>query len=216
MTQPTADDPTRNSNEGEGNEGTGSEGEGTGADPGRTFTAADVDRIVRERLGRERGKYADYAALKDKAAKFDDIEKANQSELERERAAREKAEREVAAATERVTRTLIRAELTSAATRAGAIDPSDIVALLGGSPDIKVDAEGKVEGVSAAVDALVKSKPHLFSGAAGKGNAGPNGGASRQSDQGARGKGGAPAATVASGRDMWATRRASKASANKS
>ena len=32
-----------------------------------TFTQADVDRIVRERVQRERGKYADYDDLKTKA-----------------------------------------------------------------------------------------------------------------------------------------------------
>lgn len=33
----------------------------------QTFTQADVDRIVRERVQRERGKYADYDELKEKA-----------------------------------------------------------------------------------------------------------------------------------------------------
>lgn len=33
----------------------------------QTFTQADVDRIVRERVQRERGKYADYDELKERA-----------------------------------------------------------------------------------------------------------------------------------------------------
>lgn len=43
----------------------------------------DLNRIISERVQRERGKYADYADLKAKATKFDNIEQANQSEAEK-------------------------------------------------------------------------------------------------------------------------------------
>ena len=49
----------------------------------RTFTQAELDAIVTERLKRDRAKYADYEALKEKADKFDQIEEANKSELEK-------------------------------------------------------------------------------------------------------------------------------------
>lgn len=55
----------------------------------RTFTQAEVDAIVGDRLKRERTKFADYDALKEKASKFDEIEEANKTELQR---ATEKAE----------------------------------------------------------------------------------------------------------------------------
>lgn len=51
-----------NTNTGDGSGGTGGE---------RTFTQADVDRIVEQRLTRERNKYADYDELKSKAAEAD-------------------------------------------------------------------------------------------------------------------------------------------------
>lgn len=53
------------------------------------FTQADLDRIVQDRLSREREKYGDYDALKQKAAKFDKIEEESKSELQKatERAA---------------------------------------------------------------------------------------------------------------------------------
>ena len=35
----------------------------------RTFTQAEMNAIIQDRLTRERGKYADYEALKAKAAK---------------------------------------------------------------------------------------------------------------------------------------------------
>lgn len=43
----------------------------TGNGGAKTFTQADVDRIVRERIAREREKYADYDDLKAKAAEAD-------------------------------------------------------------------------------------------------------------------------------------------------
>lgn len=52
-------------------------------EPEKTFTQADIDRIVSERLDRERGKYADYDELKAKAAKFDEAEEASKTELQK-------------------------------------------------------------------------------------------------------------------------------------
>lgn len=49
----------------------------------RTFTQADVDGIVKERLRRERERYADYDQLKAKAAKFDEAEEAAKSDLQK-------------------------------------------------------------------------------------------------------------------------------------
>lgn len=49
----------------------------------RTFTQAELDAIVTERLKRDRAKYADYEALREKAEKLDKIEEANKSELEK-------------------------------------------------------------------------------------------------------------------------------------
>lgn len=52
-------------------------------DEGKTFSQADVDRIVQERLGKEKGKYADYDDLKAKAAKVDELEASKKSDLEK-------------------------------------------------------------------------------------------------------------------------------------
>lgn len=49
----------------------------------RTFTQAEMEAIIGERLKRERSKYADYAEVKAKAAKFDEAEQANKSELQK-------------------------------------------------------------------------------------------------------------------------------------
>lgn len=49
----------------------------------KTFTQAQLDAIVNDRLARERQKYADYETLKDKAGKFDAAEEASKSELQK-------------------------------------------------------------------------------------------------------------------------------------
>lgn len=53
----------------------------------KTFEAItsqeQLNRVIGERLARERVKYADYEAFKAKALKFDEIEQANKTELEK-------------------------------------------------------------------------------------------------------------------------------------
>lgn len=51
----------------------------TQSEPEKTFTQDDVNRIVTSRLS----KYSDYEELKAKAAKFDEAEEANKSELQK-------------------------------------------------------------------------------------------------------------------------------------
>lgn len=61
---------------------------------GKTFTQEEVNKLVQERLGKERAKYENYEALKDKAAKFDEMQEASKSELQKaqEKAAKLEAE----------------------------------------------------------------------------------------------------------------------------
>lgn len=57
--------------------------EQTAPEQERTFTQSELDAIVKDRLAREKGKYADYEELKAKATKFDEFEEANKTELEK-------------------------------------------------------------------------------------------------------------------------------------
>lgn len=67
-------------------EGTPPEG-GAGDKGGQEFkpiaSQADLDRIIGERLSRERSRFADYDDLKAKAAEFDKAADAQKSELQR-------------------------------------------------------------------------------------------------------------------------------------
>lgn len=49
----------------------------------KTFTQAELDAIVSERLSREKRKYEGFEELKEKAKRLDEIEEANKSELEK-------------------------------------------------------------------------------------------------------------------------------------
>ena len=55
----------------------------------RTFTQAEMNAIIQDRLTRERGKYADYEALKAKAAKFDAAEETGKTDLQKAQGCRD-------------------------------------------------------------------------------------------------------------------------------
>ena len=65
-------------------ESTPQQADNTQAQPAaKTFTQAELDAIVGERLGRLKAKYADYDELKTKAAAYDEAAEASKSELQK-------------------------------------------------------------------------------------------------------------------------------------
>jgi hypothetical protein len=75
-------------------------GNGGGGDGGNAWTPPanqeEFNRIIGERVTRERSKYADYADLKNKASQFDQLTASQQTELQREQTARQTAEQTAA------------------------------------------------------------------------------------------------------------------------
>jgi iron-sulfur cluster repair protein YtfE (RIC family) len=61
----------------------------------RRFTQAELDKVVADRLARERQKYEGFAELKEKAAKFDEMEAASKTELQKATEKAEKLEKEL-------------------------------------------------------------------------------------------------------------------------
>lgn len=57
-------------------------GTGSGT-PERTFTQSELNAIVTDRLSREREQYANYAALKEKAEKYDAAQEADKTDLQK-------------------------------------------------------------------------------------------------------------------------------------
>lgn len=161
--------------EGEGEGGTGEQGgEGRGAAEA-TFSQADVDRIVRERLARQKAQFSDYEDLKTKATEYDKIAETQKTELEKAQERAAQAEAQAKEAAERAQRVLTESAIVSAA--AGKLaDPSDAVALIDRS-SIEYGEDGAPTNVAALVDSLIETKPHLAAGA----RRAPN------IDQGARG-----------------------------
>lgn len=107
----------------------------------RTFSQAELDRILQDRLARDRQKYADYDDIKTKAAKFDKLEAEQMSDLQKEQAARQKAEEERTKALDTANARLIRAEVKSVATDLKIVDP-DAAYLLMDRSEVKVDDDG--------------------------------------------------------------------------
>ena len=69
--------------------------QGAPAEPERTFTQAEMDAIIGDRLKRERAKYADYDELAQKAKAYDEAEEANKSELQKAVEERDKLKAEL-------------------------------------------------------------------------------------------------------------------------
>ena len=64
-------------------------------EPAKTFTQAELDAIVADRLSREKSKYADYADLQKKAKLYDEVEEKNKSELQKAQEKSAKLEKEL-------------------------------------------------------------------------------------------------------------------------
>jgi len=126
-----------------------------------TFTQADLDRTLGERLSRERAKFADYDDLKAKASRLAELEDANASELEKAiKAARDEGRAEVTtAANSRLTA----AEARALAAEMGFRKPAHAVRLIN-LAEVKVDADGEVDtaAVRRLLDDLVADDPLLL------------------------------------------------------
>ena len=94
----------------------------------------DLDRIVTERLSRERAKFADYADLKSKAAEFDKLTESQKTEAQRQADALKQTETRAAAA---------EAELARArAALKYKLEDDDLELLGSGTPE-EIDARAK-------------------------------------------------------------------------
>ena len=112
------------SNEGGGGSDTGEQHHDDGGKPERTFTQDDLDKAVRDRLNREKAKFADYGDLKAKADQLDQLTAAQKT-------AEQRAADDLAKAQKAAADALAEAVRYKAAGKAG-IDPeSDDFALIG-------------------------------------------------------------------------------------
>jgi hypothetical protein len=126
----------------------------------KTFTQAELDRVVEERLARERKKFEGFDDIKARAEKFDELEAKNQSALEKAQTKAEKAEKERDEAVQRANQTLVRAAVVAEAAKQGAVDADAVVALLPGD-QVTIGDDGQVTGAEQAVKGLLEAKQWL-------------------------------------------------------
>jgi len=121
----------------------------------RTFTQADVDQIVKERLRREREKHADYDQLKAKAAKYDEAEEAAKSDLQKATERADKLQKELdgmRAAQQRQT-------LVAQVAKDMGVD-AEILASMSGATEDEVKANAELLKAKFAALPGYKSDPH--------------------------------------------------------
>lgn len=140
-----------------------------GTDPGsngagtKTFSQAELDRVVQERLARERTKFEGFDDLKRKAAEFDRIQEDQKTEIEKAvtRAAKEASDKTKAETDAAWGRRVVRSEVRVAA--AGKLANPEDAAHFIDLDKFKVDPSGDVDtkAIAAAIDDLLKEKPYL-------------------------------------------------------
>lgn len=146
----------------DGQQGTPPTDGGTGTPPvkpEKTFTQAELDAIIEQRL--KRAVPADYEELKTIAAKAKEKEDQEKTELQKATEAQALAEKKAREAVETANARLRKAAIIEEATLQGAADNEIVIALLASSDDITVEDDGTVKGVKKAVAELLKSKPFL-------------------------------------------------------
>lgn len=125
----------------------------------RTFTQTELNAIIQDRLSRERGRFADYDALKDKAGKFDTAEAARLSDIEKAQQAATASDTRAAGLEAELKSERLRNAVYAESVKVGAIDPDAVLALLDRAA--LVDETGQPKGVADAITALLESKPYL-------------------------------------------------------
>lgn len=118
-------------------EGGNTSGETPAADEFTPITSQDdLNAVIKDRVARERAKFNDYTALKEKAARLDEIEAANQTEAEK--AAARVADLEAQLATMQAASTRLRI-----ANEHGITDAEDIDLFLTGTDEETLTKQAK-------------------------------------------------------------------------
>ncbi len=120
------------------------------------FTQADLERILADRLSRERAKYEGFEELQARAEKWDEYEEAQKSELVKAQEAAAKAIREREVGLREANERLLRAAFLAEAGKVRAKHPEDAFRLSDTS-NVSVTDDGDIVGVGKAVQSLVES-----------------------------------------------------------
>jgi len=152
-----ADDDDSNDN---GEDDSNTDDSGAGEDKPKTFTQADLDRIVKDRLKRERAQFADYADVKKKAEEYDKLTASQKSEIDKAVEKAKVAEEKITKVQEKLrTKNLSLAVITAA--RELKIEDHETAQLYLERDGIDFDDEDEPIDIEAKLKALLKRKPSL-------------------------------------------------------
>lgn len=146
----------------------------------KTFNQEQVDRIVQERLARQKAQFQGYDEFKTKAEQFDEMQQQQMSELEKANKRAADLERELADATAARQESLLRASVVAEAAKRNVVDPDAAMALIDRT-SLEFDEQGQPVNIATAMDSLLEQRPYLVAAA---------GGARGNADLGARGAAG--------------------------
>lgn len=160
---------------GDGGAGTGGAGDGKGGnEPPKTFTQEELDRVIADRLARERAKFAGHDDLVKAKAELDRLKAEGQSEQEKALATARKEAEDAARSDERskADTRILKAEVKALA-GAKFANPADAVAFID-LTGLKVDENGDVDekAITARLEQVLKDRPYLVAGGAGGGGSG--------------------------------------------
>lgn len=166
----------------QGTTGTDQDKTGTAQDAAKAFSQADVDRIVKERLERERGKHSDYDALKSAAAKWQEVQDSQKTELQKAMEKAAELQEQNARLSQERTELLIRSAVVAEASKLGFVDPGDAYRLVD-LAKIKITDGGEVQGAAEALGEIAQAKPYLLGrGGSGVGATNPARGGAQQGE----------------------------------
>ncbi len=148
-------------------------------------TQEQFDRVVGSLLTKEREKFGDYAGLKEKASKFDELEAASKTELEKEREARAASDKRAVDAETKARGVAAKADVFAAAVTMSIVDAEAAYALIRES--ITFDEAGNPTNIEELLKELTEKKPYLVGQSPGPGS---GGGGARQDQAGASSGGG--------------------------
>ena len=131
------------------------------APEGKTLTQAEVDAIVKDRLTRERQKYADYEQLKAAATKLSQIEESQKTEEQKLKDALAKLEAEMSTYRQENQTLKLTQKVASIAGLLGAINPRDANFMQAAS-GIDPNGDGADKTIQEALESLKATHPYLF------------------------------------------------------
>lgn len=151
-------------------------------DEPKTFTQEDVNALMARQKRELLAEQPDLTELRAKAKKYDEIEEANRSELEKAQKEADEARAEAAKLKEAARTSTTRSAIMSEAAKAERKlhDPSAAVDFLMGADSslVELDEDGTPKNIAEAMDELLKKRPYLVATGGGRRDA---------ADQGARG-----------------------------